>query len=1041
MNREHLLELPQEGASIPLIESFIQDAYKQGRLTDAFSASRFLALIEAPLNPQKTQERLEEELKHDAIHGTYDASLHQLYLALPMIYLHALNDARKCIESVRSALAFEDLHHVLYVEIELAIKENHLGKATSLIKQYLHEMIPLESRFKALILKIKLEYELKDFSLVLESIQTLKNLASTHNKESEFVIAIYYLAKVKFFHQEYTQAIEYFSEVILFDLVEEYTMLSVIGRMESYIAIEKYHQASIDEAEYEERMLASNEAVVRRFFEVAIVLYQRYPNRLSLELYEKRLKDINKPQKAKPVKEKKPIIEEIKEEPENNHEPAEVTKVLPVGEKKAYSLESMETIHTLIEAVNGIDYTKPMRESLRQAFVVLSQYVPDFQALYFTIDQKIQLYHYKKERLYDKEKDWPFIEHTAIEYAMSHPSMHVFDAQSQKPFTKDILSQKDQATDGPERVVILPIVKDNELIAGLLVFFTTDEGLTEPSLDLVQAFKGILSNQFFLVSAVDDEAYYQAMTITLLEKHHLPIMRNIDHRITLNPAACQLLDLPEVINERDYFALFKDVETLNQYKQALKSPNKETEVLQYTLTIKQKPVMIEEKRVFGQTPSKATFVMSYLQDISAIEAMKAESESKRYLGSQEGLFNEEALLKRLSESLKTNKVTLMLFELDEQKMVHELYGLDCLNASKERFCTEILKHFKDAHIYEYLNRYVLFIEGMNDRRAIEKLVIKLGETLEKEAIYPPHKLYAKWSVGIIRYPVSTQEKHPDRLLRYLELSLSKAKRSRLDQYSYEFFDQEDYKRDVFEHTLINHMSDAIDQMKLEVAFVQAIDIVSNRVRHYEPVVRMHAYDVASNYIYALASKRGWSVFLDRYVIKKTLLEVKAIYDATQKYIKVNIPITTKTFKSRDFVPFMLDVLIKTEVPRELVTLELTQIRSSEETDVFLKIKELKDFHIAVGVNHLDSALVWPVSHVKIDALTKQLTNPKVVKYFESVVPMLHEENIDVIFSQANHDDLLKALRHIKADAVMGKSYGKHIVTQELIEKIGGMNRA
>ena len=776
---------------------------------------------------------------------------------------------------------------------------------------------------------------------------------------------------------------------------------------EAYLAKGDYHKASTLEAEHDEAIDQMEDGFKKVMYELIIKLYQKMDSKPSVDYYIKKLKSLQKSiEKNKPKQE----IEKPKEE--------HIVFVEKVSEKKishSTFLEDLERAHDLICFSHLIDEKLPLREYLRQFFIHMETYVKVKDAILYLPGETPNFFHYKVERLYDKTILEQAIQTTVIEHVIN-TGEDVFEETNVLRFPKNVVTQKDYEAD-VQFIYAFPV---GDLGVFLIHF---GEKIEDPGIhyDLLKLISGLLfahvMDEKKMSRIKRENAFYQkVINAPILAYRELR-----ESRSTYNDEACTLFH----IDKHHHLELFlRDVsyEHVNLYKetvQRLLSKSEEYKILRYRY--QEKHIL---EKLYGLKIGDEHVVMSlFFDETSGVLEQKALVEQAT-VDDETSLANRHALNHEFDEKC-ADKASLLLIELDEQ--LKHIYGHEQMKAYFKEFAQHTKKYFSDGTTYRYDFNQLLVILPYNDIRSVTKIVKEYFRYLD---VYEPkalkfEKFYA--NMGILRYPVVTVEKHREKLLRFLDIALEKAKRDKEEHYV--FFVYRDYEDELFEQQVIDHLNAAIEEKSLGLVFNQITDIKKNRVWQYESELALLNLSIDNKYLLAIAKKRNRLGDLERFHIKKVCEFLVELEKKTERLIKITIPISKETFLEPTFNPYLLGMLKDYGIPNEFIRMKFDmELRASHYSN---QIQELIDRGIALDTTSLDMALSYPFHALHLDLKKESI---KWNSYVSKVKEMLESFQMALVIRNVKTKDQKEALERLGVQLIEGPLY-KQLPAPVLIQKI------
>ena len=779
---------------------------------------------------------------------------------------------------------------------------------------------------------------------------------------------------------------------------------AVLALIETYIQKQDYHKASNLEAEYEEKIDKASDELKLKAYELFVVLYKKLDNKLSLDLYERKLKSLIKSMDKKvkvAVEETKPEVI-IVEKPEAK---SIVNKNL---------LKHLEISYDLIGFSHLIDEKLLLRDYLRIFFMHVDTHLKTKEYVLYLKGETPNFFHYKKERLYDKTVLSTNIEETVIEHVMKTGDELFSDPKLLK-FSKNVITQKDYEDVG--FLYAFPI-GDLGCILIHLEQMLSDPGLYYDLFKLLSAilFAHVLDEKKISKIKKENKYYQDVINSPILCYRELSEIRS-----TYNEQAQKLFHI-----EKNYhLELFlRDVsyEHVHTYKETIsRLLNKPGETKELLYRYQEKHIL---EKLYSLKIGDEVIVMSLFVDQTK-EAEEAKSLiEKATVDHETGLANLYALSEELESELK-DKASMFLIELDQN--LKYIYGTEKILAYFKEFAQHTRKFFSEGKTYRFDYHQLFVIIPTNDIRTVTKLVkdyFKYLETYESKILK-----YEKFNanMGILRYPVVTIEKNKDKIYRYLDIALEKAKRDKEDKYIFFFY--RDYEDELFEQQVIDHLNVAIEQKSLGLIFNQITDIKKNRVWQYESELALHNLSIDNKYLIAIAKKRNRLVDLERYHIRKICEFLVELEKQTERLIKLTIPVSKETFLEPTFNSYVLGLFKSYGIPYEFVRIRFDMdLRANHYAP---QIQELIDSGIGLDTTSLDMALNYPFHALHIDMKKESI---KYTSYLTKIKELLESFQMALVVRNVKTKDQKEALERIGIMYVEGPLY-KQLPGALLIQKI------
>ncbi len=935
MRLADVLNLPKEANSLGIIKEFLGTSisnleYQAGfnyYLEIASSLELFQYVYDEARSVFDTIENQTQTMYYEKILGhLIDACLHIGKLEEAKKYLDIRKEALPVVNQYLGLLDEVKIKKVLHEPYEEQLLRVLSDVVPDQVKIYCHEEL------------LNIHVDQKAYEEALKDIHALYSFDLAY----------------KYFHQE----LDILTQLERYDDAKQKALKAlkenkrdiktVYILLQIYYASEAYLKAANLEAEYEEYFEAEDEDMRKKLYTLLVDLYKMIDNKPSLTLYQNRLKNINRVITRKAKKEDTEIDQSEKvifvDKPEIDKE--HVSNAL---------LKHLEQTVHLIEYAHLIDEKLPLRDFLRLFFIEVEKTIPA-QSFAVYLNQKTDnFFFYKKERLYDKTYSKTQIEDTYIEDVLS--GKEVFEQTSQIKWLKNLITQKDyDETVG--FVYALPIGDEGVFVCHL------EEVLEDPAayydvLKLTSAviFSHLKDEQRLRKLKAENRFYGQVINAPTFVYREMT-----ETRSTYNDEAMKLFN----IDKHHHFELFlRDVsyEYVNAYKNLVRKLfQKPGESGQILYTYQERHIL--EKLYSIKYQDGVTIVSLFVDQTKAVNEAKS-LVLQATVDPETDLSNRHAFDQTM-ESYLEEKVSFCLIEFDDQ--LKHIYGIEQMGRFFKEFSQVTKKHFQEAATYRFDFDQLMVVLPYNDIRSVSKAVKQYFRYIEQYAskVLPYEKFQA--SMGVLRYPVVTVERSRDKLLRFFDIALEKAKRDKEEHAAYFVF--RDYEDELFEQQVIDYLNQAIETKEIGLQFNQMIDLEHNVVWQYESELVLTNLVIDARYLLKIAMKRNRLVALERFHIEEVCQFLVELEKATERLIKITIPISKETFLEPSFNPFILGTLKRYGIPFEFIRLKCDMnLRAHQYRN---QVKELVDHGIGMDTTSVETAVFYPFHALHVNFLKEDL---------------------------------------------------------------------
>lgn len=991
MELTDILKLKNEPENLNIISDYlnkplVQFEYEGAILTYVKIANNLelfeLSLKEGTKYLKTIVDRKATKYRVDIYYNLFRAALSLKKYDLSLSFIAKRKELLPQLEQYKSLI--DELEHLK------ALNEDYLDVLLNLKR----EIIP-----KDILLFVNEElyqyfFNKKDYQNAENILKELYEL-TLNNKYANELIKLIYL------QEKYELVITKTEELIENNNNDLYSIIYYISALR---ITKKHRKANTIEAEYEKAIDNNSDDNFKLFaYNEIIKLYEEQNSQVSIGLYKEKLKSIKKQVKTKPKEEIREVIKvtEIK-----------TSQVL----RDAKYIEYFSFIKEWLVFSKSIKLNETFREYLRQLFIEIDKKVTFEDVIIYANNYfDSNLYHYKKGRLYDKKVIDFYIENTIISEVLQSEKA-VFGTPEYLKTTKNILTQK-------------PIDEDIKYLYGIYInkevaiAFNLEEEVKDPGLiyELLSGIATIINLRLLDEvnnKRLNNEAKYLD---NIINNPIMPMRRMTIGRSLYNEKAIELFKIDNKLHI-ELFLREVELEDAKKYQKVIERlfsyPN-ETNVIKYNF---QDLIIIEY--LFAVKINDEVTIFSYFVDSTKNYITEEELTIKANYDSETGLKNKNYFEENINPYLE-DKTTFVLIELNQT--VRNIYGNERMNKFFVEFAQATKKHFNENDLYRYDFNQLLLVLNYNDIRTVTNTLnnyFNVINHLQSNVLkYEPFKANA----GILRYPVVTTEKRIDKLYRYLDIALSKAK---LEHNDFIDFTYRYYEEDIFEQEVIDYLNEAIENKKLSIRFKQIINLEQNIIANYESEIYLPNINVDSKYLISIAKKRNKLIELEYYHLELIASFLNELDKDTNYLINITIPISEETFLSNEFENHFTATLKKYKIPAEFIKV-LCDVKLTKQKDI-AKAQKLINYGITLETTNIETILNADFKSLHLN----YHSNNKWRNYLELTNQMLKENNLTLTIRNVSKPEIREQLRKIGINYIEGEIYRK-ISAEDLMKQIKG----
>ncbi|MFA5560598.1 MAG: EAL domain-containing protein [Acholeplasmataceae bacterium] len=994
MRLDDCLKLPKESHSLAIIKEFLEKPLSHHDYQAAFSRY-FEIAIHLKLYALVFEEgnNVLKELSNQQDTPYYEKILKHLIDA--SIELKHFDLARDLIHKRRQTLTV--MNQYLSILDEIKFKQAIGEDFFDLLLKIKQDTVPTAVRIYCLEELFKLYYNNNEFENALSTVNELYGF-DLKNKYLGYELKL--LLKSGQDQLAQAKALDALTE-------DKKNVDAALVLIEIYLKNSDFQKAETLEADFEAEIDLLPEAERIYAYNLIMDVYDQTQNKLSYSMYQKKLKaltrQIDKKDKDKTVvdKDDKDVIIIEKASPKN------------IVYKRFSEHLDLATDWLLFSHL--IDDQLPLREYLRTLFMNIDNQLPIKEYVLYLDNESPNLFHYKKERLYDKTILPHLIEHTLIEKLL-RSGEDLAESTTTLKWTKNVITQKEYEGD----------------IGFIYAFSLADRGVIEIRMSEQMKDPGIYYDLLKLLSTIihahliDEDRFkkYKKQNSFYKKQLNSPLMaiRILNnYSQTYNEKAQELLS----ISEHEHLEIFlKDVsyDSIHQYKEIiaklLQAPNRKAELL-YNYQNKS----ILEKFVSFKQDDEVFIMSTFIDQTKEVEKMK-ELVEKATLDLETGIENLHALSNDF-QTLLTDKASLIAIEFNQQ--LKSIYAPDQFANYFKEFTQNAKKHFDDGRIFRIDFYKLLVILPYNDIRTVTKKLKDFTRYIRSyKSLILPFETF-NFKLGVLRYPVVTVERNMDKLLRYLDVSIENAKKDKHSDYN--FFVHRDYEDELFEQQVIDHLNLAIESKQLTLVFRQIIDLNKHRIWQYESDLFLPNLAIDSKYLFAIAKKRLRLVHLERFHIEHVCSFLNKLETETERLIRLTIPVSKETFLDPTFNSFLVSTLKNYGIPPEFIRLKCEM--DTRITQYIPQIHELAQHGISLDTTEVEMAISYPFHAVHLNF---NKDDAKWFSYIKMLKKMFDEMSIALVLRNVQTKEQKEKLELTGVTYIEGPLY-KDLTAESLIQKI------
>jgi diguanylate cyclase (GGDEF)-like protein len=387
----------------------------------------------------------------------------------------------------------------------------------------------------------------------------------------------------------------------------------------------------------------------------------------------------------------------------------------------------------------------------------------------------------------------------------------------------------------------------------------------------------------------------------------------------------------------------------------------------------------------------------------------------------------ESFLDKADEN--NQQLGILFLDIDRFKFINDSLGHTFGDLVLKEVSLRLKKFTKGCgRIYRMSgDEFTIILENINLSKINESMSQLLN--LFSEPLYIMEEMIRiTASIGVSVYPCDSDD--PNVLLRNADLAMYRAKENGKNTYQYfqSGFNNNSYERLLMENELHN----AIENNELVLHYQPRYSIEKDRILAVEALIRwIHPRwgMISPAEFIPLAEETGLITKIGAWVMETACMQTKEWIDKGYPNVKMAVNLSARQFLQRDLVTFIQSVIEKTEIPPQLLELEITEstLMKYEET-IFFTIDQLKEMgvHFALddfgtGYSSLGYLKKFRIDTLKIDqSFVRGIgTETDDSAIATAIITLAHSLKMNVVAEGVETEQQYQYLKEQKCNEIQG----------------------
>jgi diguanylate cyclase (GGDEF)-like protein/PAS domain S-box-containing protein len=445
-----------------------------------------------------------------------------------------------------------------------------------------------------------------------------------------------------------------------------------------------------------------------------------------------------------------------------------------------------------------------------------------------------------------------------------------------------------------------------------------------------------------------------------------------------------------------------------------------------------------------------TGAVMVFHDVSAVRALSLRMSHLAQHDNLTNLPNRVFLSDRLAQALALadrhgHRLALLYLDIDSFKNTNDSLGHDVGDRLLQSVAGRLLSCVRtsDTVSRQGGDEFVILLSHVTHPQDAAVCAEKVLDALRAAHQIGLHELHLTASIGIVTYPDDAAD--GECLLKHADIAMYHAKSTGRDRYR--LFEPEMGHRAVERQFLEESLRHALEREELTVCYQPRINLETGALVGAEALIRWNQPQrgaVLPARFIPIAEESGLIVPIGRWVLREACREASRWHRAGIP-LRMAVNVSTVQLRSRAFLSDLRAILEETQLPPQLLELELTEsflmqdsrftvsvLRSLNEVGVRLA---LDDF--GTGYSNLSYLKRFPLDILKIDRsfvsdVAKDARDASIVS---AVIAMGRNLNLSVVAEGIETPEQLAFLRAHGCPEGQGEYFGPPLSVAELVDYV------
>lgn len=397
-----------------------------------------------------------------------------------------------------------------------------------------------------------------------------------------------------------------------------------------------------------------------------------------------------------------------------------------------------------------------------------------------------------------------------------------------------------------------------------------------------------------------------------------------------------------------------------------------------------------------------------------------------------------------------HSLAVVFLDLDRFKIINDSLGHHTGDVLLKAFAARLRTCVRESDTVAHISgdEFAVALEEIASVEDAGKVARKILDQLAAPLVCEGREFYVTSSIGISVCPADGKD--ATTLMKYADAAMYKAKEAGGN--TYRFYAAEMGQRTAERLTFEQSLRHALEREEFTLHFQPIVSLASGRVTAVEALLRWRHPDlglVSPIRFIPLLEETGMIVPVGEWVLRQACRQARQ-WQTGGHPVRIAVNLSPRQFAAPGLVDHLVGALADSELPAELVELEITEGMLMQQSplihDTFFCVRDLgcrfsiDDF--GTGYSSLSYLRRFPVSTLKIDRsfVADIMTDNDDAAIVRTIIAMAHNLKMEIVAEGVETQEQFDFLRANGCELAQGYLLARPMPAEDIPELLKTMNR-